>query len=168
MVKVDGPLWAILDVLGMVLLAAGAIFVMQTTSPDLSASMALIAAGIVLIVVSSVFIGISGRRFRKEYEEFERFDEIRTGALQVPDDLEEGYLIDYTGEPDNAIRYRDNESKETGLIELDLPQETAVVEKETRLVELFRQETAAVEKETRLKEIDEAWFDEEAQYLYPE
>jgi hypothetical protein len=42
-------------------------------------------------------------KLRREHDEFRRFDEVRKKARQVPNNLKEGYLIDYTAEPDSAI-----------------------------------------------------------------
>ena len=109
MVKVNGQIWALLDVLGMVLLAAGA-FMIMTMFPFPETAKALIAIGIVFIVVASAFILLEGRRLRIEDNEFRRFEEIRDSARMVPNDLDEGYLIDYTADPEDAIFYMYNET----------------------------------------------------------
>jgi len=160
----------LLDILGMALLAAGAIYIIKTVSPDMTVPVALMAAGIALIVASSTVIGVNGRRFKKEYEEFERFGEIRKEVQRVPDDLDEGYLIDYTAEPEQAVRFKSNGIGEKGMEERDLPpEEPPRPRRETRLRELFRaDEMAKAMKETRLREIDEPWREEDAQFLYPE
>ncbi|MCL2296360.1 MAG: hypothetical protein FWC29_04685 [Methanomassiliicoccaceae archaeon] len=109
MVKVDPSLWMVLNVVGMALLVVGALSIMLITPPESTISAVFMAAGIILIVVSAVFVGIDGHKLRKEDEEFRRFEAIRDEARRVPDDLKEGYVIDYTAEdPDKAISYRSN------------------------------------------------------------
>ncbi|MDR0309897.1 MAG: hypothetical protein LBH88_03985 [Candidatus Methanoplasma sp.] len=104
-------MWALLDIIGMLLLAVGAFGVIGFISVPMLASQVLIAAGIIAIAVSALFIHLDGRELRKEHEEFMRFDEIRKDARLVPNDLDEGYIIDYTAEPSRAISYRNNESE---------------------------------------------------------
>jgi len=136
-----GHTWAFLDVIGMALLSAGALGVIEIISLGQLTSEILMAVGIVLIVISSTFIQVEGTRLRKEQEEFEksevqrsyelealrkeqeefeRFEEIRNDARWVPNDLDEPYLIDYTAEPSRAISYKNNvPKKETRLLEHD-------------------------------------------------
>ena len=110
MVNVDSSVWMVMNVVGMILLAAGALSIMLIVRPETSVSGTYMAVGILLIVVSAVFISLEGRRLRKEDEEYRRFEKIRDDARLVPDDLREGYLIDYTAEgPDSGISYRSNE-----------------------------------------------------------
>ena len=113
MVKVDASLWTVLIVVGMILLAAGALTVMLVPHPEVSASAIFMVAGIAFIVISAVFINIDGRKLRKDDEEFRRFEKIRDEVRYVPDNLEEGYLIDYTAsEIDGSISYRNNEREQ--------------------------------------------------------
>ncbi|MCL1810692.1 MAG: hypothetical protein FWG41_00500 [Methanomassiliicoccaceae archaeon] len=109
MIKVERYVWTILDIIGMVLLIVGVLGVIDILSIGTDTSIKVMAAGIVLIVVSSIFIQIEGMRLRREHDEFRRFDEIREKARLVPNDLDEGYLIDYTAEPGSAIDYKENE-----------------------------------------------------------
>lgn len=96
----------------MVLLAAGALAIMLVTPPKVSVSTVYIAVGIAIIIISSAFIALDGRKLRKEDTEFRRFERIRDEARHVPNDLKEGYLIDYTAEePDGAISYVSNGSE---------------------------------------------------------
>jgi len=112
MLRVDQFLWTVLEVVGMVLLAAGALTIMLFTPPQVSIATVYIAVGIAVIVIASVFIGLDGRRLRKEDHEFRRFEEIRDEARNVPNDLKEGYFIDYTAEePSGAISYVSKESE---------------------------------------------------------
>ncbi|MDR3074747.1 MAG: hypothetical protein LBU30_01750 [Candidatus Methanoplasma sp.] len=108
MVKVKGCVWAICDVAGIIPLVLGALGVISLIPLGLALSEVLLAIGIVLISVSSAFIALDGSRLKKEHREYERFDRIRENARLVPDDLEEGYMIDYTADPDCAISYNPN------------------------------------------------------------
>ncbi|AIZ56070.1 hypothetical protein Mpt1_c01690 [Candidatus Methanoplasma termitum] len=107
MAKVDKRIWVILDVIGMILLAVGALRIM-TMFPQPKDAVPLIIIGIALIVVASVFIFLMGRELRIEDAEFRRFEDIRDSARMVPNDLDEGYVIDYTADPDDAIFYMYN------------------------------------------------------------
>ena len=128
MIIVKRYIWAILDIIGMVLLAVGALGVVELISLDYLMSKILIAVGIALIVISSIFIQVEGWRLRKENDEFQRFDEIRNDARRVPNDLVEPYLIDYTAEPSCAICYKNNgPKKETRLREHDEDWENKVL-----------------------------------------
>jgi hypothetical protein len=109
MVKADRSVWTALDIVGMMILIAGALGVIGYLTLSQMVSEILIAVGIALIIISSIFIHNEGRKLRKEYEEYERFDEIRNDARSVPNDLNEGYMIDYTEEPSRAISYKNNE-----------------------------------------------------------
>jgi len=109
MVRVDASLWTVLSVVGMILLVAGALTVMFVRPPDMTISKIFMAVGIVFIIVSAVFISIDGWKLRKEDREFRRFEKIRDDAALVPNDLKDGYLIDYTADPDDAISYTSNE-----------------------------------------------------------
>ena len=114
MVNVDSSLWTVLNVVGMILLAAGALSIMLVMQPQTDISAAYIAAGAVLITISSLFISLDGRKLRKEDEEYRRFEKIRDDARMVPNDLKEGYLIDYSAaNPDDAISYRNNGPEQT-------------------------------------------------------
>ncbi|MDR1404506.1 MAG: hypothetical protein LBJ20_02920 [Candidatus Methanoplasma sp.] len=109
MAKEKGYIWAILDAAGIVPLAVGTLGVISVIPIGLTASSVLLAAGIIIITVSSAFIALNSSRFRKEYRDFIRFDEIRTDARLVPNNLREGYVIDYTADADCAISYTANE-----------------------------------------------------------
>jgi len=112
MVKVDSSLWMILNVAGIFLLAAGALTIMFVSPPKPSVSMVYIAVGITLIVATALLVGVEGYKLRKEDEEFRRFEEIRDEARMVPNDLRDGYLIDYTAaNTKKAISYTDNETE---------------------------------------------------------
>ena len=110
MVKAYRHQWALLDVLGMVLLAAGA-FVIVTQFPFPRIAEIVLVIGIIIIVVSSFFIFLEGRKLRKEDEKFRRFEKKRASARQVPNDLEEGYLIDYTADPDQVVSFKSNDAR---------------------------------------------------------
>jgi len=112
MVRVDASLWTVLNVAGMILLAAGALTVIFAKYPNPTVSAMFMVAGIIFIVVSAVFVSSDGRKLRKEDEEFRRFEKIRDDARLIPNDLKEGYLIDYTADPENAISYKDNEPEQ--------------------------------------------------------
>jgi hypothetical protein len=105
MVDINGRVWAVLDILGMIILAVGAFGVMEMIGIDFQISIGLMVIGIILILISSAFIQIDGHLLRKEDEAYRRFEEIKNKARSVPNDLKEGYLIDYTAEPDNAVSY---------------------------------------------------------------
>jgi hypothetical protein len=109
MAKVDRRIWAILDIIGMILLAVGALTIMMSF-PIPEYAEAVMLVGIILIVVASVFIFLIGRELRKEDMEFRRFEGIRDSARMVPNDLDEGYVIDYTADPDDAIFYMHNKT----------------------------------------------------------
>ncbi|MDR2698474.1 MAG: hypothetical protein LBB30_02195 [Candidatus Methanoplasma sp.] len=113
MVKINRSVWTVADIVGMVLVAVGILGFIEVISVDQTLSEVLMAVGMVLIAISAVFIQIEGGRLRKEGEEYKRFDEIRTNARRVPNDLEESYQIDYTAEPSRAIRYRNNSPEES-------------------------------------------------------
>jgi len=120
MIMVKRYVWAVLDIIGMVILAAGALGMVELISLGYQISKVLLAAGVVLIIISSAFIQLEGWRLRKKNNEFMRFDTIRNDARRVPNDLEEPYLIDYTAEPSCAISYKNNgPKKETRLREHD-------------------------------------------------
>ena len=121
MVKVDQSLWTVLCIVGMILLAAGALTVMLIVRPETAVSVAFIIAGMILIVISSIFISIDGRNLRKEDAEFRRFEAIRDEARLVPDDLDEGYMIDYTAaDPDSGISFRRNTPPEQVQRDVDI------------------------------------------------
>ncbi|MDR1690627.1 MAG: hypothetical protein LBR42_02130 [Candidatus Methanoplasma sp.] len=109
MVKIKRPVWAVSDVIGMAVLTVGALGIIGIINLDQTLSAALIAIGIIVISVSSAFIQIDGMKLRKEHSEYQRFDEIKRDARLVPNDLKEGYLIDYTAEPSRAISYKNKE-----------------------------------------------------------
>lgn len=104
--------WAMLDIVGMLILLVGVLGVIGIIPLGVNPSAAVMVVGIVMIVIASAFIQRQGKRLRKEHEEFIRFDEIRREARKVPNDLEEGYVIDYTAEPSRAISYKNNEVQE--------------------------------------------------------
>ncbi|MCL2509850.1 MAG: hypothetical protein FWF07_02080 [Methanomassiliicoccaceae archaeon] len=109
MVKVDPSLWTVLCVVGMILLAAGTCSVMFIVQPETVVSAVFIIAGIILILIASVFISLDGRDLRKEDAEYRRFEAIRDEARLVPDDLDESYMIDYTAaDPNSGISFRRN------------------------------------------------------------
>jgi len=111
--SIDPSLWTVLNIVGMILLVAGALTVMLVVHPETFVSALYMAVGIVLIVVSSILTSLDGRKLRKEDEEYRRFERIRDQARLVPDDLREGYMIDYsTEDPDNGISYRSNEPEQ--------------------------------------------------------
>lgn len=113
MVKINGYVWVVLEILGMVMLTAGAFGIMDIIGLDMQASIGSMVLGIMLIIISSAFIQIEGHELRKEDKEFRRFDAVRNEARLVPNDLKEGYLIDYTAEPCNAVSYRSSWPDET-------------------------------------------------------
>jgi len=93
----------------MILLAVGACTIMFIVHPETLVSSIFIFAGIVLIVTASVFISLDGRELRKEDAEYRRFETIRDEARLVPNDLDEGYIIDYTAtDPNIGISFRRN------------------------------------------------------------
>jgi len=102
MIMVNKHQWAILDVIGMVLLAIGAVIIM-TWFPYPKAAEVVLVAGLGIIIVSSFFIYLDGRTLRKEDLKFREFDEVRAIAREVPNDLREGYLIDLTADPENVV-----------------------------------------------------------------
>jgi len=113
MVKVNRSVWMVADIAGMMLLVVGVLGFIEIISADKVVSEALMAAGMALIVISAVFIQAEGKKLRKESEEFRRVDEIRKEMWLVPNDLEEGYQIDFTANPRHAIKYRNNGPVET-------------------------------------------------------
>jgi len=62
MVNVDSSLWTVLNIVGMALLAAGALSIMLVKHPQTDISVAYLAAGVILIIVSSIFISLDGRK----------------------------------------------------------------------------------------------------------
>ncbi len=64
--------------------------------------------GMMMIAMSSLFIHLYGSKIRKQHNEFVRFDKVRSEARLVPNDLDEGYIIDYTADLENAIIYTKN------------------------------------------------------------
>ncbi|MCL2317436.1 MAG: hypothetical protein FWC44_00055 [Methanomassiliicoccaceae archaeon] len=102
MVSVYKHRWAILDVVGMVLLAIGAYHIMTQFPYPKTAEVVLIA-GLGLIIVSSIFIYLDGRDLRKEDMKLREFEEVRAVAREVPNDLRDGYLIDLTADPENVV-----------------------------------------------------------------
>ena len=126
--KVKGSVWAAADVIGMAILAVGALGYIDIFTLDSMASIALIVIGIIIIIISSVFIQLDGMRLRKEHDEFRRFEEIRNEARIVPNDLNEPYQIDYTAEPSRAIIYKKNEPiKETRLAAREEPEDEVLI-----------------------------------------
>ena len=113
MVKINRSVWTASDIIGMILLAVGIFGFIELMPLDQIVSEVLMGAGIILIVISAVFIQMEGRKLRKESEEFRRVDEIRRDARLVPNDLKGGYQIDFTAEPSRAISYRNNEPEES-------------------------------------------------------
>ncbi len=113
MVKVSGAASVAMNLIGLILLAVGAFGIFFTSSHNLTIQIFYMAAGIILIIASSVLIQMEGSRLRKEDNEYRRFEEIKMEARRVPNDLKDGYLIDYTADPCNAVSYRSNEPEPT-------------------------------------------------------
>jgi hypothetical protein len=115
MVNINRYAWAIMEILGMVLLVFGAFGVMGLIGLGHQASIGLMVLGIMLILISSIFIQIEGHELRKEDDGYRRFEEVRDEARLVPDNLNEGYVIDYTAEPGKAVSYRSNDPESVQL-----------------------------------------------------
>jgi len=124
MVKVNGFVWTVLEIMGMVLLAAGALSLIFAHSLNTTIQIVYIMAGIALIIVSSAFIQLEGSKLRKEDKEYRRFEKIRDEARAVPNDLDEGYIIDYTADPERAVSYRSNSDRR---VVADRPADDSVV-----------------------------------------
>jgi hypothetical protein len=120
MFKVKRWVWALLVIIGMILLAVGAFGVTGIIPLGIESEI-MMAAGIIIMALSSAVIQLMGSKLKKEFKEFERFEQIRNDALLVPNNLKEGYVIDYTAEPSRAICYRNNEPE---------PEEVQVKEEE--------------------------------------
>jgi hypothetical protein len=109
---IDQRIWPLLDIIGMVLLSVGAVLIMWSMTSTNQGPSIIIGAGIALIVISSIAIGFQGRKLRKKFERFHNFDDVRKEARAVPDDLEEGYFIDYTAEPGSVAVWSREPKKE--------------------------------------------------------
>ena len=103
MVKINGYVWTVLIILGMIMLTVGAFGVFGFIVLDQEISIGLMVLGIMFIIISSIFIQIEGHMLRRKDSEFHKFEEVRDETRQVPNDLDEGYLIDYTAEPGSAV-----------------------------------------------------------------
>lgn len=102
--------WALLVIVGIAITATGVAGVILTASAEgVSISGPIIAAGMITVFIASCFIFKEGRKLKKDLKAFRKFDEIRSKAQDTPNDLDKGYLIDYTADPENAIRYTPNE-----------------------------------------------------------
>lgn len=112
MITVKKEVWPLLDIVGLVILTIGALGIMEVISVGITLSSVILAIGIILIVTASIFIFLDGHNLRKEFKEFQRFDEIRKATREVPNDLDEGYGIDFTASPENAVTYTLNETTE--------------------------------------------------------
>jgi len=97
--------WAILCVLGVVLLLTGMLGYIGVFSFGDAVSTVILGMGAILIVEATIFIRLELNKVAKEIAEHERLKEIRKDAVNVPDDLENGYIIDLTAEPSRAITY---------------------------------------------------------------
>ncbi|MDR3206482.1 MAG: hypothetical protein LBT41_05275 [Candidatus Methanoplasma sp.] len=99
MVGTERMAWAVLDIIGMVILAIGVCAYVEIFPVNLGEAPSLVTMGIgiVLIFEASVFIHLEGIRIARILEENER----RQSPLpsQIPDDSDEGYIIDYTAIP---------------------------------------------------------------------
>jgi hypothetical protein len=108
--KIDSRFWPLLDILGMALLAAGALAIMFSKTNNISAAWFCVGAGIALIIIASIAIAFQGHKLRGRFLRFQKFDNARTEAREVPNDLEDGYLIDYTAEPGNVAVWNDKDN----------------------------------------------------------
>jgi len=102
--------WAILCVLGVVLLLMGMLGYIGVFSFGDSVSTVILGMGAILIVEATIFIRIEMNKISKEVAEHERLKKICEDSADVPDDLKSGYIIDFTAEPSRAITY-DNDSE---------------------------------------------------------
>jgi hypothetical protein len=128
MVRLHGSVWTVLMIFGMILLAAGAFSVIFILNPDVTMSAVYMVAGIALILVSSAFIHLDGSKLRKKDEDFWRFDEIRTEARKVPNNLKEGYMIDYNApEPGKAVSFSTKGTEKSAENSDEKPDEDVLV-----------------------------------------
>jgi len=109
---IDERFWVLIDILGMILLTIGALSIMTSTTPSTTWQEFCLGLGIALIIIPSVAIAFQGHILRKEFDSFQRFDEARKEAHTVPDDLEDGYLIDYTAEPGKVAVWNEEPKEE--------------------------------------------------------
>jgi len=114
--RADERVWILIDLIGLLLLAVGAVIIMWSMTSNRLGPAICLGAGVALIILSSVAIGIQGHKLRKKFENYQRFDEVRKEANAVPDDLEGGYLIDYTAEPGKAVQWSSESKEEDPLI----------------------------------------------------
>jgi len=113
--RADERIWILIDIIGLVLLAVGAVIIMWSMTSNRLGPAICMGVGIALIILSSTAVGIQGHLLRKKYEKYQRFDEVRKEASAVPDDLEGGYLIDYTAEPGKAVQWSSEPKDEDPL-----------------------------------------------------
>jgi hypothetical protein len=102
--------WAILCVLGIVLLFVGMLGYIGVFSLGDAVSTVILGMGAILIVEATIFIRLEMNKLAKEVAEHERLMEIRNDSASVPNDLKSGYVIDLTAEPSRAIIY-DNDQE---------------------------------------------------------
>jgi hypothetical protein len=97
--------WAILCILGIVLLLIGMLGYIGVFSLGEAISTVIMGAGVILIIEATIFIRLEMNKLAKEIADHERLKEIRSDSANVPNDLESGYIIDLTAEPSRAIVY---------------------------------------------------------------
>jgi hypothetical protein len=100
--------WAILCVLGVILLFMGMLGYIGIFSFGDAVSTVILGMGVILIVEATIFIRIEMNKIAKEIAEHERLKEICKDSADVPDDLKSGYIIDLTAEPSRAITYEND------------------------------------------------------------
>ncbi|MDR2845700.1 MAG: hypothetical protein LBV63_00295 [Candidatus Methanoplasma sp.] len=124
MVGTERRTWVALEFVGIIVLLLGVsrYIGIPHNVPDIGVvSLIIIAAGIMLIVESSIFIHLEGVRLENEIDLFDRAKEelenawaaartpesIEKDVITVPDDLDEPYLLDFSADPALAALYSD-------------------------------------------------------------
>ena len=94
----SGTAWAILSVVGMILLAIGFVGYIDVIPTGELIAMIIFCLGIILVVLATIYIRLERRDVVKEIDEYDRGEAVRSVVAEVPNDLKGGYIIDLTAD----------------------------------------------------------------------
>jgi len=103
----SGTAWAILGAVGTVIMLIGFLGFIDVISTGEPIAIVLFGLGVILIVQSTIYAYLERCKIAKEIEVYERTVAARKMVASVPNDLDEGYVIDLTAEPDVIVEYGD-------------------------------------------------------------
>ena len=113
-----------MDIIGILVMFVGVLGFVGIISMDAAIATVISGVGIMLIIQSSIFIHLERTQLNREVEEFERMRAIREEIGSVPDNMEKGYLIDLTAEPEYAVQHGKTEECEYAEDDESIPEDT--------------------------------------------